>query len=566
MTSFKKNRNLLKTQTSCPMKYPDYGHHYQLTIKQLFDRVPSWRPQQKIIYRDLFSYTYLDFYHRVHKLANLLEKLGIKKGDIVAVMDWDSHRYLEAYFAVPMMGAVLHMINVRLSPEQLVYTINLAEDKILIVHKDFAPLIKKLLNRFETIKNIIYIDDGDSSFKPDFPTAGEYEQLMAEQSQEYDFPELDENTIATTFYTTGTTGNPKGVFFTHRQLVLHTITAIAQFGALTEPTPFKQTDVYMPLTPMFHVHAWGVPYIATVLGVKQVYPGRYDDMIVKLLLQHKVTFSHCVPTILQMILDNPATANLDFSNWKVVIGGAALPKALARKAMERNIKIMSGYGMSETAPILTLAVLRPEDLDADFETKLDIITKTGFPEPLVHIKIVDENMNEKPVGEKNVGEIVVRAPWLTGGYFKEEEKSKQLWRGGWLHTGDIGYIDETGYLKITDRLKDVIKTGGEWVSSLDLENIIGQCDQVNQVAVIGVPDQRWGERPVAFIVPTENLDETQLKDICTKKLMVFVEAGKIEKWAIPDRFIPIDNLPKTSVGKIDKKELRKLYAEKFSQN
>ncbi len=545
------------------MKFPNYAYDYQLLIKHLFERVRDWRPNQEIIYRDKFSYTYLDFYKRVHKLANLLKSLGVEKGDMVAFMDWDSHRYLEAYFAVPMMGAILHTINVRLSPDQLLYTINHAEDKILVIHKDFEPLIKKVMGGFETVKDIIFISDWED-YKPDFDTVGEYEELLESQSEEYEFPDFDENTVATTFYTTGTTGYPKGVFFTHRQLVLHTITAIAQFGAITEPTPFNQFDVYMPLTPMFHVHAWGVPYIATVMGVKQVYPGRYDDMIVKLILQHRVTFSHCVPTILQMIVGNPATAKFDFSFWKVVIGGAALPKGLAKSAMERGIKIMSGYGMSETAPILTLAVLRPDDMDVDFETKLDIVTKTGFPEPLVYIKVVDENMNELPRGRKHVGELVVRAPWLTAGYFKVEEKSKELWRGGWLHTGDIGYKDETGYIKITDRLKDVIKTGGEWVSSLDLENMISQCPSVAQVAVIGVPDDKWGERPVAFVIP-KNADDKGIESACRNILLTFVEAGKIEKWAIPDRFIIVDDIPKTSVGKIDKKVLRKIYAEKYAK-
>jgi len=543
--------------------YPDFSYDYQLLIKHLFERVPDWRPNEEIHYRDKFHYTYADFYKRVHKLANLLKSLGIEKGDMVAVMDWDSHRYLEHYFAVPMMGAILHTINIRLSPDQMLYTINHAEDKILVVHKDFEPLILKMQGNFETVKHIIYIDDGEE-YSPKFENSGEYEKLIAEQKDFYDFPDFDENTIATTFYTTGTTGNPKGVFFTHRQLVLHTITAAAQFGGFPNPAGFNQNDVYMPLTPMFHVHAWGVPYIATMLGVKQIYPGRYDDMIVKLLVAHKVTFSHCVPTILQMVVGNPATKDIDFSNWKVVIGGSALSKGLAKKAMERNIKVMTGYGMSETAPILTVANLKPDKIDANFDEKLDIVTHTGFPIPLVKMKIVDDEMNELPRGKKHIGEIVVRTPWLTNGYFKIEERSKELWRGGWLHTGDIAYRDEDGYFKITDRLKDVIKTGGEWVSSLEIENIISQCQSIAQVAVIGVPDEKWGERPVAFVVNKDKTNNDKAYEACKNTLLTFVEAGKIEKWAIPDRFIVLDDIPKTSVGKIDKKELRKLYAEKYS--
>ncbi len=546
-------------------KFIDFGYKYQLSIKHLLDHVPDWKPDEKIFYRDSFNYTYTDFYKRVHKLANLLKLLGVEKGDMVAVIDWDSHRYLEHYFAVPMMGAILHHVNVRLSPDQMLYTINHAEDKILVVHKDFEPLVMKIKTNFETVKKIIYISDGDENFKPQFETVGEYEKLIEEQKDRYDFPDLDENTIATTFYTTGTTGNPKGVYFTHRQLVLHSLVLGMSFGNFNNPISVTIHDVYMPLTPMFHVHAWGMPYVATMLGVKQIYPGRYDELLVKLIMQHRVTISHCVPTILQMILDNPATANLDFSQWKVVIGGSALTKSLARKAMERNIKIMSGYGLSETAPLLTLATLKPGEEKADMETQLDLLTRTGFPVPLVQLKIVDENMNEKPKGKHNVGEIVVRAPWLTGGYFKVEERSKELWKGGWMHTGDIAYRDEEGYFKITDRLKDVIKTGGEWVSSLDLENMIEQSKYVSQAAVIGVPDEKWGERPVAFVVYTQDTpSEEEAGNAINETLKSFVETGKIEKWAIPNKFIKLDEIPKTSVGKLDKKLLRKMYAEKYA--
>jgi len=546
-------------------KFINYGYNYQLIIKHLLAQTLDWKPEEKIIYRDKFTYTYRDFYTRVNKLANLLKYLGVEKGDIVAVMDWDSHRYLEHYFAVPMMGAILHQVNVRLSPEQMLYTINHAEDKVLVVHKDFEPLIKKIKAKFETVKSIIFIADGDSNYTPQIENVGEYEDLLNKQEGQFNFPDLDENTIATTFYTTGTTGSPKGVYFTHRQLVLHTLAVAVACGNFGNAISFTEKDVYMPLTPMFHVHAWGLPYVATLMGVKQVYPGRYDDLIVKLIMRHHVTFSHCVPTILQMILDNPATANLDFSHWQVVIGGAALTKSLARKALDRNIKIISGYGLSETAPVLTLAMFKPGEEPVDKEEKVDLITRTGFPIPLVYAKIVDDKMNEKPRGKTNVGEIVVRTPWLTGGYFKVEEKSRELWHNGWMHTGDIAYRDEQGYFKITDRLKDVIKTGGEWVSSLDLENMIEQSQFVAQAAVIGVPDEKWDERPVAFIAPVKQAPESKIIEEDIKKLLLtFVKAGKIEKWAIPNRFILLDELPKTSVGKLDKKFLRKLYAEKYS--
>ncbi len=537
------------------------GYKFQLNIYNLLERTLEWSPQQEIVYRDVFRYTYADFFSRVKKLAALYKSLEIKPGDVVGVMDWDSHRYLEHYYAVPMMGAILHTVNVRLSPEQLLYTINDAEDKLLVVHRDFIPLLKAIEPRLETVDKIILIGDGQKAEYTSPRVVGEYEELLAQVKEDYEFDDtLEENTIATLFYTTGTTGNPKGVYFTHRQLVLHTLSLGFAAAAFHQPVSFTYTDVYMPLTPMFHVHAWGVPYVATLLGVKQVYPGRYEpEMILKLLVKEKVTFSHCVPTILHMIVTHPATKDVDLSGWKVIIGGSALPKGLCKAAWERGIKVASGYGMSETCPVLTLAQLKPHMFDWDEERKIDVYTKTGFPVPLVKLKIVDMDMNELPPGRHNQGEIVVRTPWLTMGYYKSEEKSKELWRGGWLHTQDVAYKDEEGYVKITDRLKDVIKTGGEWVSSLELESLISQHPAVSEVAVIGVPHEKWGERPVAHVVlKPEYKDKTteeELKDF----MMKFVEAGTIEKWAVPDRFVFVDELPKTSVGKIDKKAIRAQY-------
>ncbi|MCH8941924.1 MAG: fatty acid--CoA ligase [Bacteroidetes bacterium] len=537
-----------------------YGYEYPLLIKKLLTRSLQWNPEQKIIYRDIFEYTYADFYKRIKKLANLLTSLDIKKGDIVAVMDWDSHRYLEHYFAVPMIGAILHTINIRLSPEQMLYTINHAEDKILIVHEDFFPTVNIMYQKFESVKKIIVINDSGKLPESKFEFTGEYEKLLHDQSDTFDFPDFDENTIATTFYTTGTTGNPKGVYFTHRQLVLHTISGMANLNAFTDPVSFTCNDVYLPLTPMFHVHAWGVPYMATAMGVKQIYPGRYEpEMLLKLLLKHKVTFSHCVPTILQMILSSSETKDINFNNWKVIIGGAALSKGLAQKAMERNIKLTTGYGMSETCPILTIAQLKDYMLDYDQEEKVDVVTRTGFPILFVEMKVVDSNGNELPRGKDHVGEIIVRSPWLTQGYLKLKAQSEILWKDGWLHTGDIAYRDEEGYFKITDRLKDVIKTGGEWISSLELESIISQCEKVAEVAVIGVPDEKWGERPVAYIVPKPECKEKIIVDNCSEIFMALVKTGNIEKWAIPDKFIIVEQIPKTSVGKNDKKVLRAQY-------
>jgi fatty-acyl-CoA synthase len=319
-------------------------------------------------------------------------------------------------------------------------------------------------------------------------------------------------------------------------------------------------DVYMPLTPMFHVHAWGVPYLMTMLGVKQVYPGKYEpEILMKLLVGEKVTISHCVPTILQMIVSAPIAQKVDLSRWKVVIGGARLPRGLAGAAAKLGIKVWSGYGMSETCPILTLAHLKPYMEAWDEERQLDVAVKTGVPIPFVNLKVVDPAGQEVPRDGKETGEIIVRSPWLTPGYFKEPERSEQFWEGGWLHTGDVAVVDEQGYIQIVDRLKDVIKSGGEWIVSLELENILSLHEGVAEAAVIGMPDEKWGERPLAIVVPRQEFkDKLTAKDLKAHVSRYAVE-GVITDWSVPDNYMFVDEIPKTSVGKIDKKVLRSRY-------
>ena len=539
-----------------PEAYP-----YPLLIKHLLHTPIVYAPDQEIIYRDQLKLTYRDLYQRINKLANVLTGLGVGPGDTVAVLDWDSHRYLECFFAVPMLGAILHTVNVRLSPEQVLWTMNHAEDLVVLTHQDFLPVLEAIQGELKTVKKIVLLKDGEVA-PHKVKLDGEYEELLAAATDQFDFPDFDENAKATTFYTTGTTGDPKGVFFSHRQLVLHTLASAVAIGAFAAPGRFRSDDVYMPITPMFHVHAWGVPYVATMLGVKQVYPGRYEPpMLLKLLITHKVTFSHCVPTILHMLLTAEAAKSVDLSKWKVIIGGAALPRGLARAAMQRGIDIYTGYGMSETCPILTLAMVKPDKMDADLEYQVDVRTKTGLPIPLVDLKVVDPQFKALPPDGRSAGEIVVRAPWLTQSYFKSPEKGAELWKNGYLHTGDIAFIDQEGYVKITDRLKDVIKTGGEWISSLELESFISQHQGVSEVAVVGLPDDKWGERPVATVVPKPEFAGQLTGDEVKTFLARFVEDGSISKWAIPDTIYVVDQIPKTSVGKIDKKVIRKTIAK-----
>jgi len=531
------------------------AHQYPLLIKSLLLSGKRYQPNQEIVYGDVIRYDYRTLYQRICKLANVLSNAGVKAGDTVAVMDWDSHRYLEAYFAVPMIGAVLHHVNIRLSADQIGYTMNHAEDDLVLVHDDFVVIAEQLAEQLPTVRGYIQLTDDAQPVPTSLNTLGEYEALVQDAAAEYDFPDFDENSVATTFYTTGTTGNPKGVYFTHRQLVLHTLNGAATLGLYEGQPLLRSDDVYMPMTPMFHVHAWGVPYIATMLGVKQVYPGRYEpNKLVKLYREEGVTFSHGVPTVLQMILNCEEADNTDMTGWKLLTGGSAPTLVLAQQMADKGILFHTGYGMSETCPLLSTTFLQQSERELDMSEQMSQRIKTGVPIGLVDLRIVDPAGNDVPHDGEAMGEIVVRTPWLTQGYYKEPEKGAELWENGWLHTGDVGSIDGNGVLEIKDRIKDVIKTGGEWISSLELENLISQHELVAEVAVVGIPDEKWGERPFALIVPVagEQIEVTVIQT----HLLQFVDSGQINKWAIPQQISVVTEIPKTSVGKINKKVIR----------
>jgi fatty-acyl-CoA synthase len=540
---------------------PGENYKYPLIIKKLLNTPLTYSPNKEIVYRDRVRLTYRTLYERINRLANGLEKLGVKSGNTVCVFDYDSHRYLEAYFAVPMMGAVLHTMNWRLPPETILYTMNHAEDDIVLVHADFLPLLEGIWPKLTTVKKVILLKDDPKTPETKIPISIEYEEMLKDAQPAYDFPDLDENTRATIFYTTGTTGLPKGVYFSHRQLVLHTL-GIGLAGLYESGIgKFRSNDVYMPLTPMFHVHAWGVPYLATLLGTKQVYPGRYEpETILKLIQKENVTFSHCVPAILLMVISHPMAKNIDLSHWQLDIGGSALPRGLAKSAFDLGIKVWAAYGMSETCPAVTFALLKEHMQNWDMERKLDILVKTGVPFPLCEVEIMDNNDNFLPHDGKTNGELVIRTPWLTESYYKDPERTKELWRKGWLHSGDVANIDEEGYVMITDRLKDVIKTGGEWVSSLMLESLISQHEAVNESAVIGIPDVKWGERPLALVVLKPEYKGKVTSDDIKTFMTKFVKEGKISSYSIPDRIEIVESIQKTSVGKINKIALKKQYA------
>lgn len=533
------------------------AYQYPLLIKQLLLTPLATAADQEITYQGKRRYTYRELRQRIGRLASALSALGVEAGQTVAMMDWDSHRYLEAFFAVPMMGAILQTVNVRLSPEQILYTLNHAGADVVLVNSEFFPIIAEIAGQLETVKTFVLISDEATPAAAPVAMAGEYETLLEAASPDYDFPDFDENAQATTFYTTGTTGNPKGVYFSHRQLVLHTLGVATALGAAKGQGELHREDVYMPITPMFHVHAWGFPYLATMLGLKQVYPGRYQpDLLCKLIAEEKVSFSHCVPTILHMILSHPLAKQTDFSGWKIVIGGSAMPESMAAAAYKRGIDLFTGYGMSETCPVLSLAHLSSAQQALSAEAQAVIRAKTGLPLPLVDLRIVDPQLKDVAHDGKATGEVVVRSPWLTMGYLKAPEASEALWEGGYLHTADIGNIDPAGYLKVTDRIKDVIKTGGEWTSSLQLEDIIAKHEAVHEVAVIGVPDDKWGERPLALVV----LKPEQVGEVSEHALRNYaahaIEAAGISRYGVLLQVRFVKTLVKTSVGKMNKRLMR----------
>ena len=540
---------------------PGESYAYPLILKKLLNTPLIYAPEKEIVYCDGTRYTYKDLNHRIQRLADGLNRLGVQQGDVVAVLDYDSPRYLECFFAIPMMGAVLQTANWRLSSEQIVYTINHAEAKTMITHADFLPVIETVRDQLTHLKTLVVIQEEAAAIDANRLVDADYEEMLASASPSYEFPDLDENTKATTFYTTGTTGNPKGVYYSHRQLVLHALSVCIVSSAYHTISRFRSNDVYMPLTPMFHVHAWGFPFVATLMATKQVYPGPYEpEKLLRLIQAENVTFSHCVPTVLQMILTHPLAKTVDLSNWKVVMGGSQLPKGLARQAMDLGIEIHAGYGMSETGPVMTDAAPTESMLDWEEDRFLNIITKTGKPLPLAEVEVVDEHVQGLPHDGVTTGEVVMRSPWLTQSYFKSPDKTKELWRKGWLHSGDVGHIDENGYLQITDRIKDVIKSGGEWVSSLDLENIMSQHEAVLESAAIGIPDKKWGERPMMIITLKPGYRGKISAEDFKAYMLEFAKQGKLPKYGVPDRYEFVESIAKTSVGKLDKKVLRKQFS------
>lgn len=475
---------------------------------------------------------------RVERLAAALTRLGVKEGERVATFCWNTQEHLEAYLAVPSMGAVLHALNIRLFPEQLAYVINHAEDRIVIVDDSLIPLFAQVKDELKTVERVIVVGDGDAALLGD--DVLRYEELIAAEETGFAWPEIDERAAAAMCYTTGTTGQPKGVVYSHRSEFLHAFALCAAFG-------LNECDRVQPIAPMFHANAWGLPYAGWMTGADFLMPGRFlqAEPLCRMIAAERPTFSGAVPTIWNDILRYAENREVDLRSLRLVMcGGSAVPRVLMERLEQRHgVRVIQAWGMTETSPMASISFPPKNCLP---EQDLDWRTKSGRIVPGVELRIMD---GEKvlPWDGQSVGEIQVRGPWVTSSYYGDESRDK--FHDGWLRTGDVGTVDAKGYIQITDRTKDVIKSGGEWISSVELENELMAHPDVIEAAVIGIPDERWDERPLACVVLKEGTATT------ANELCAFLETC-VAKWWVPERWAFIAEIPKTSVGKFDKKVLR----------
>lgn len=478
------------------------------------------------------------------RLAHALRKLGVGESDRVGTFCWNNQEHVEAYFAVPCMGAVLHTLNIRLFPEQLAYVVNHAEDKVVLVDDTLLPLLAAVASQLETVEHYIVVGAGDASaLEGHGAKLHRYQELIADEDSDYPWPEIDERAAAAMCYTSGTTGNPKGVVYSHRSSVLHAF-GVTSGAAMA----LEENDSILSIVPMFHANAWGLPHAGWMVGADFVLPDRFLQAapLCRIISETKPTVTGAVPTIWNEVLRHAETVDTDFSSLRfVVCGGSAVPRSLM-EAFEKKygVQIIQGWGMTETSPLGATA-RRPKS--APESEEFTWRAKTGRILPGIELRIVDDAGEELPWDGKAVGEIEARGPWVTGSYYKDPDPEK--FHDGWLRTGDVGTMEPNGFVQITDRAKDVIKSGGEWISSVDLENELMGHDEVVEAAVFGVPDERWDERPLACVVRAEG------SEVTASELRAFL-ADRVAKWWLPERWSFIDEVPKTSVGKFDKKVLR----------
>jgi fatty-acyl-CoA synthase len=519
---------------------------FQLTLPPLLRRAETYFGAKEIVSREpdrsFHRYTYRDMAQRAKQLAVALDKLGLERGDRVATLCWNHHQHLEAYFGIPSGGFVLHTLNLRLHPNDLAYIATHAGDRAVIVDRSLLPILDQFRDR-TPIEHVLVVEDS-------------YEELLAGSSaEEWSDPELDEDEAAAMCYTSGTTGLPKGVLYSHRSTILHTLGVAS--GSLLGQSVGEQ-DSILPVVPMFHANAWGYPYLAAMLGTKLVFPGPYLDAesLLEDFVQERVTWTAGVPTIwlgiLQLLDAEPK--RWDLSHMKgMLVGGSAVPRSMIAAYRQRHgLTVVQGWGMTETSPVASVTDL-PGDLRVvDEEEQFDYIALAGLPLPLVELRARDDEGNDVPWDDEAMGELEVRGPWVAASYFETPEQADRWTEDGWFKTGDIVSMHPRGFIRIQDRSKDVIKSGGEWISSVALENALMGHPAVAEAAVIAVPDPKWAERPLAAIVFKAGQSATP------DELREFL-APSFAKWQLPERFEVLDEIPKTAVGKFRKTALREMF-------
>jgi fatty-acyl-CoA synthase len=519
-------------------------HDHPLTLRLILDRMRRVYSDSEVVgvagdRRTSISYAALG--DRADRLCRGLEELGVRPGDRVATFAWNRPEHLEAYLAVPCMGAVLHTVNVRLFADQVAYVVNHAEDRVMLVDDSLVEVLEPLVERLEGVRHYVVMGTGDGG---SLPGAVAYEELLAAQKPGYEYPDLDDRQAAGLCYTSGTTGNPKGVLYSHRSNILH---ALGQ--TMADSIGMRSTDRVMPVVPMFHANAWGMPYGSAMTGADLVMPGSdlSGERLAHLIETERVTVSGAVPTIWMDLLRYADEHRPDLSSLRVVVcGGSAVPLALMQAFEERHgVQILQAWGMTETSPLGSVAH-PPAGVEGADAWRYRVTA--GRPAPLVEARLVRDDGDEVPWDGESTGELEVRGPWVASAYYRDEGRDGKF-DEGWLRTGDIAAIDERGYIRLSDRAKDVIKSGGEWISSVELENAIMSHPAVREAAVIARPDERWGERPLACVVAEEG------ERITLEELREHLES-RVAKWWLPDALALIDEVPKTSVGKFDKKVLR----------
>ncbi|QBD83531.1 fatty-acid--CoA ligase [Ktedonosporobacter rubrisoli] len=528
--------------------------NYPLTLQHAFKRATRIFPHKEIVTQtdgEPHRYTYADWGRRSMQLANALQKAGVEQSDRIATFAWNTYRHFELYFAVPCMGAVLHTLNIRLFAEQLVYIVNNAEDKIIFVDGDLVPVLERLADQFSSVKLYVIMGEAPHATGKLQPSV-DYEEFIGDQPATYEWPELDENAAAAMCYTSGTTGNPKGVLYSHRSIYLHSIgSCFADGPALAE------RDVVYPLVPMFHANAWGFPHASAFVGAKLVLPGRFMDplRVAKTMEQERVTFAAGVPTIWIGLLNLLDKEQFDFSALRIIIsGGSAVPQALIEGLHHKGVTIVQAWGMTETSPLASVARLRASQEDLSLEEQFAIRARQGTMVPGVEFRVMDmETGQEVPWDNQTFGELQVRGPWIARAYYHDAESDAKF-ANGWLRTGDVAVVDKEGTIQLVDRTKDLVKSGGEWISSVEIEGLIMGHPKVLEACVVGIPHPKWSERPLACVVAKPAF----IGQVTKEEIIEFLRP-KVAKWWLPDDVIFVEAIPKTSVGKFDKKVLRNSY-------